>query len=100
MGQNIRFARKRRSLSAKRVAELALVSRNTLARAEKGEPSVSIGVYASILYVLQLEDDLRKVANPNTDDLGSALADITPEEISLRNAIAHYTFEGPDDYRF
>jgi len=98
MGRNIQLARKRRNLSATRVAELALVSRNTLARAEKGEPSVSIGVYASILYILQLDDDLRKVASPETDDLGKALANMTPEELRRRNGKAF--FEGPDDYNF
>ena len=99
MGHNIKIARKRRKLSAKKAAELALVSRNTLARAEKGEPSVSIGVYASILYILQLDGDLCKVANPDTDDLGKALA-YPSRELEARSGHAKEAFEEEDDYQF
>jgi len=75
LGRNLRLARKRRKISVAKLAQLALVSRNTVTRAEKGEPTVSIGVYASILYVLQLEGDLERIANPDKDDLGKTLSE-------------------------
>lgn len=70
VGSNITVARKRRGMTKVSLAELALVSRNTVTRVEKGDPSVSIGVLASILNVLHLEDDLASLASPFTDEIG------------------------------
>lgn len=72
LGGNLRRARKRRKLTISQVADLAIVSRNTVTRAERGDPSVSLAVIASILSSLQLEHDLAKVAAPETDALGVA----------------------------
>lgn len=72
-GENIKLARLRRKLSAEQVAERANISRPTLLSIEKGLPSVAIGAYAQVLFVLNLEKDLLKVA---TDDvLGRKLQD-------------------------
>lgn len=73
LGGNLRRARKRRKLTISQVADLALVSRNTVARAERGDPSVSLAVIASILSSLQLEQDLARIASPETDALGMTL---------------------------
>ena len=40
-------------------------------RVEKGEPTVSIGIYARILYALGLDDDLLLIAQ--IDKAGNAL---------------------------
>ncbi|WP_290795814.1 helix-turn-helix domain-containing protein [Flavihumibacter sp. UBA7668] len=66
IGENIKLARLRRKLSAEQVAERANISRPTLLSIEKGMPGVAIGSYAQVLFVLNLEKDLLKVA---ADDL-------------------------------
>jgi transcriptional regulator with XRE-family HTH domain len=73
VGENIKLARLRRKLSAEQVAERANISRPTLLSIEKGTPGVAIGSYAQVLFVLNLEKDLVKVAAD--DMLGRKLQD-------------------------
>jgi transcriptional regulator with XRE-family HTH domain len=73
LGENIKLARLRRKLSAEQVAERANISRQTLIHVEKGAPSVSMGIYCQVLFVLGLEKDLLKVAAD--DVLGRKLQD-------------------------
>ncbi|MEO6134957.1 MAG: helix-turn-helix transcriptional regulator [Ginsengibacter sp.] len=72
-GENIKLARLRRKLSAEQVAERANISRPTLLSIEKGMPGVAFGSYAQVLFVLNLENDLLKVAADDT--LGRKLQD-------------------------
>lgn len=72
-GENIKLARLRRKLSAEQVAERANISRPTLHAIEKGMPGVAFGSYAQVLFVLNLEKDLLKVAVDDT--LGRKLQD-------------------------
>ncbi|MCM1491052.1 MAG: hypothetical protein NC095_09530 [Muribaculum sp.] len=46
-----------------------------IARIEKGSPTVSIGIYARVLYALQLDDDLLLIAKEDT--LGRNLQDLS-----------------------
>jgi transcriptional regulator with XRE-family HTH domain len=73
-GENIKLARLRRKLSTIQVAERANISRPTLVAIEKGMPNVSFGSYAHVLFVLNLEKDLLKLAED--DVLGRKLQDI------------------------
>lgn len=73
LGENIKLARLRRKLSAEQVAERANISRPTLLSIEKGLPGVAMGSYAQVLFVLNLEKDLLKVAAD--DMLGRKLQD-------------------------
>jgi hypothetical protein len=67
------------------VAERAQISRPTLLRAERGDPAVSLGVYATILWVLGLGDRLGQVAASETDALGLGLEDEQlPKRVSSR----------------
>ena len=50
MGEQIKLARLRRSLSANLVCERAHISRATLWQIEKGCPTVSIGSYCAVLH--------------------------------------------------
>ena len=74
LGENIKLARLRRKLTAEQVAERAGISRSTLWQVEKGLPSVSMGTYAQILFVLGLENDLLELGKD--DVLGRKLQDI------------------------
>jgi len=62
MGHQIKKARLRRNIRAEEVAEQSGISKGTLTAIEKGVPTVSIGAYAAVLYVLGIEDDLRLIA--------------------------------------
>ena len=62
MGANIRKARLRRNLKAEFIAEQANISTDTLTSIEKGAPTVSIGAYAAVLAVLEIDKDLQVVA--------------------------------------
>jgi transcriptional regulator with XRE-family HTH domain len=74
VGENIKLARLRRKLSAEQVSERADISRSTLWQIEKGIPTVAMGTYCQVLFVLGLEKDLLAVA---ADDLlGRKLQDI------------------------
>jgi len=82
IGANLKVARKKRKFSIDEMALRAKVSYDTISRAEKGDPSVSFGVYAQILSVLGLSKDLDLLATPETDELGSALLEqALPERI-------------------
>lgn len=71
MGEQIKLARKRRGISIATIAERAQCSELTVIRAERGTPTVSIGVYARILYGLGLDEDLLLIAK--SDPAGNTL---------------------------
>ena len=73
LGADIRSARIRRSLRAAVVAERAQISPPTLLRVERGDAGVSLGIYATVLWVLGLIDPLAQVAAPTGDLIGQAL---------------------------
>jgi transcriptional regulator with XRE-family HTH domain len=73
LGENIKLARLRRKLSSEQVAERAGFSRGTLWQIEKGAPSVAMGAYFQVLFVLGLENDFLKLAG--NDELGRKLQD-------------------------
>lgn len=55
------------------MAERAFVSRNTVARVEKGAPGVSMGVYATVLFVLGMADRIGDLVDPSADRVGQTL---------------------------
>jgi len=73
LGENIGLARRRRRLSATMLAERAGMTRMTLSAIERGEPTVSIGAYANVLFSLGLEHDLSLIARD--DEFGRKLQD-------------------------
>jgi len=73
LGENIKLARLRRKLSAELVAERAGISRRTLVSVEKGLPSVAMGIYMQVLFVLGLSDDILDIARD--DKFGRKLQD-------------------------
>lgn len=74
VGEQIKLARLRRNLSVAQMAERATCSPLTVARIEKGTPTVAIGIYLRVLYALQLEDDILLIAQQ--DALGRQLQDL------------------------
>jgi transcriptional regulator with XRE-family HTH domain len=73
LGQDIRDARRRRRMPVALTAERASISRVTLGKIEKGDPGVSLGNYAMILFVFGLSDRLADLADVRADATGLAL---------------------------
>lgn len=70
LGEDIRVARKKRRISTVSMAERAFISRGTLYKIERGDPTVSMGIYATVLGLLGLVDRLGDVADRRDDTLG------------------------------
>lgn len=77
LGQDIRAARKRRRIPEAIAAERASISRSTLVKIEKGDPGVALGLYATVLFVLGMIDQLADVAAAKHDTLGLQLEEET-----------------------
>ena len=78
-GANLKLARLRRKYSSETVAQRAGITRRTLSKVEQGDAGVALGVYARVMQVLRLENDLAQLA---VDDvLGRKLQDagLTPK---------------------
>ena len=74
VGEQIRMARLRRNFTLAQIADRAMCSELTVARVEKGLPTVSIGIYLRVLYAMQLENDILWLAKD--DELGRNLQDL------------------------
>lgn len=74
LGENIKLACKRRGYTQLLISERTGLSRLTIRKIEKGDPTVSVGHYLAVLSVLGLVDDLARIAAD--DELGRKLQDI------------------------
>lgn len=84
LGHDIRDARRRRRIPVAILAQRASTSRTTLNKVEKGDPTVSVGTYATVLFALGMADRLADVADPRHDALGLELeGERLPERIRL-----------------
>jgi DNA-binding XRE family transcriptional regulator len=73
LGADIATARRKRAFTVATMSERTGVARTTYLKVEKGDPSVSLGVYAMVLFILGFEDALGRVADPQTDATGLVL---------------------------
>ena len=67
LGEHLRLGRKRRNESLRAWALRMHVSVPTLAAMEKGDARVSMGVYATALWLVGRDDALRSLAEPQSD---------------------------------
>ena len=87
LGTDIALARRRRKLTVNMMAERIGTSRATYLRAEKGDPRVSMGVYAMGLFVLGLSDSLAEIADVRKDDTGLLLdAERVPKRVRAKKS--------------
>ena len=85
LGADISVARKKRRISTVSMAERAFVSRSTYSKIEKGDPTVSIGAYVTVLAILGLVDGVGELADRGRDSLGLDLdEDRLPKRIVQR----------------
>lgn len=73
LGGDLSIARRKRAFTVEMMAERVGVARTTYLKVEKGEPSVSLGVYAMTLFVLGFEEGLTNLADPRNDETGLVL---------------------------
>jgi len=73
LGENLRLARKRRTITSKMMAERANMSLMTLRSLERGEAQVSMANYMAVIACLGFQDDIANVAAD--DVLGRDLQD-------------------------
>ena len=73
VGQDLRDARRRRRIPSAILAERASISRTTLVKVEKGDAGVSLGTYATVLFVLGMIDRLSDLADVRSDSRGLEL---------------------------
>lgn len=73
LGHDIKDARRRRRIAMAIVAQRASVSKPTLIRLERGDPRVSIGSYATVLFVMGMADRLADLADAKNDPVGLQL---------------------------
>ncbi len=65
-------------------SQRAMISRATLARVEKGAPQVSLGIYATVLFILGLDRRVADLADVHADDIGLGLEEERlPQKIYL-----------------
>ncbi len=85
LGEDIAVARKKRRISTVSMAERAFISRGTLYKVEHGDPSVSMGIYATVLAILGLVERLGDAADRRTDTLGLDIdEDRLPKKVQPR----------------
>ncbi|MBI5328986.1 MAG: helix-turn-helix transcriptional regulator [Betaproteobacteria bacterium] len=75
LGENLALARVRRKESQRQWAQRLGVSAPTLIRMERGDPSVSAGLYAGALWLMGRAQALGEIADP-IHDLGALEADV------------------------
>ena len=73
LGSDIKAARLRRRITMTLMAERAFVARSTLQKVEQGAPGVSLGVYATVLFILGLSERVGDLADVRMDSLGLQL---------------------------
>lgn len=70
LGKDLRDARRKRNLTVEMMVERVGVSKATYLKVEKGDPSVSMGVYAMSLFTLGFSSALAEIADSRNDDAG------------------------------
>ncbi len=73
LGRDLALARRKRGISTVDMAARLFVSRDTLWRLERGDPSIALGTVATAAFVLQLHDRLANLAAPAADALALSL---------------------------
>ena len=73
LGKDLNAARRRRRVSMEILANRAMISRVTVGNVLRGDPTTSMGAYASVLFALGMADRLSTLAAAVSDPIGVAL---------------------------
>ena len=94
LGQDINDARRRRRITAQLMAQRAGLSRSTIGKIEKGDPTASMGSYGAVLFVLGMERRLSDLVDSMHDLVGRRLED---ENLPQRVRLPHKINEKSDE---
>ena len=72
-GADLSVARRKRHLTTAMMSERLGVAKSTYVRVEKGDPTVSMGVYAMALFVLGFGDAFADLVDASSDEQGLLL---------------------------
>ena len=72
-GSDLSLARRKRRITVAMMCERLGTAKATYLRVEKGDPTVSMGVYAMALFVLGFGDVLGQLIDPSRDERGLLL---------------------------
>lgn len=88
LGENIARARIRRRLKQVELASKAGLTRPTVTRIERGQPTTAIGAYFSVIWAMGLEKEIANLASPDRDEEGKVLeAARQPKRVSDRRSL-------------
>ncbi len=73
LGHDIKDARRRRRIPMAIAARRASISKTTLIKVERGDAGVSIGSYATVLFVLGMAERLFDLVDAKNDPVGLQL---------------------------
>ena len=73
LGRDLALARRKRGISTSDMATRLFVSRDTLWRLERGDPTVALGTLVTATFVLGLHGRLASLASPASDELALSL---------------------------
>ena len=94
LGQDINDARRRRRITVELMAQRAGLSRSTIGKIEKGDPTTSMGGYGAVLFVLGMDKRLSDLVDSMHDLVGRRLED---ENLPQRVRMPHKTNEKNDE---
>jgi DNA-binding XRE family transcriptional regulator len=87
LGRDIATARRKRHLTMAMMAERIGAAKTTYLKVEKGDPSVSMGIYAMALFVLGFGEAIGDIIDPGRDDVGLLLdVERLPKRVRPRKA--------------
>jgi len=72
-GADIAIARRKRNLTVAMMAERSGIAKSTYLRIEKGDPTVSLGAYTMVLFILGFGSILGDLVDQRYDDQGLLL---------------------------
>jgi transcriptional regulator with XRE-family HTH domain len=91
LGRDLALARRKRGISTREMAERLFVSRDTLWRLERGDPTVAVGTLATAAFVLTFHDRLSNLAAPGSDEVALGLDEQRlPQRIRRRQNNRHH----------
>jgi DNA-binding XRE family transcriptional regulator len=73
LGGDLVVARKKRHFTMAMMAERVGVSPSTYQRVEKGDPTVALGIYAMVLFVLGFDNTFGELLDMSRDEFGLLL---------------------------
>jgi len=73
LGQDIKTARLKRRIPNALLAERSFLGLSTVEKIQKGDPGVSIGGYAAVIFSLGLGTKLADLLSPHDDEVGLAI---------------------------